>query len=135
MKPSFRPGLSVYGSCEKFLLDNGGEFANKKLINLAEQFRITIKTISGPDHPGQTVLLKDIISHYPTCSTESLMKLIAVLTIHYIGANVKNSLYNSHGFTPYQLSTGTNISEVAEYGYIAAFWERQESMQDIEGYV
>ena len=36
--------VCVYGSCEKFLVDNGGEFANEQLISLAEQFGITIKT-------------------------------------------------------------------------------------------
>ena len=39
--------ISVYGSCEKFLVDNGGEFANEELINFAEQFGITIKTTAG----------------------------------------------------------------------------------------
>ena len=37
--------ISVYGSCGNFLADNGGEFANEELINLAEQFGITIKVV------------------------------------------------------------------------------------------
>ena len=39
--------ISVYGSSEKFLADNGGEFANDKLISLVEQFGITIKTTAA----------------------------------------------------------------------------------------
>ena len=39
--------ISVYGSSEKFLVDNGGEFANNELISLAKQFGITIKTTAA----------------------------------------------------------------------------------------
>ena len=39
--------IAVYGTPEKFLMDNGGEFANSDLINMAERFGITIKTTAA----------------------------------------------------------------------------------------
>ena len=47
IKALFKIWISIYGSAEKFLMDNGGEFANSKLINLAEKFNIVIKTTAG----------------------------------------------------------------------------------------
>ena len=48
--------VSVYGTTEKFLVDNGGEFANESFANMAAKLGITIKTL-----PGVMVLLKDTI--------------------------------------------------------------------------
>ena len=42
----YRRSQPVYGSCEKILVDNSGDFDNDELINLAKQFGITIKTIA-----------------------------------------------------------------------------------------
>ena len=39
--------ISVYGSTDKFLVDNGREFANEAFISLAEKFGITVKTTAG----------------------------------------------------------------------------------------
>ena len=35
---------SVYGKPQKFLTDNGGEFANADFLKMAEQLRIDVKT-------------------------------------------------------------------------------------------
>ena len=39
----FKIWISVYGTPDKFLSDNGGEFANHDFINMCESLGITIK--------------------------------------------------------------------------------------------
>ena len=39
--------IAPFGTTEKFLVDNGGEFANPSYIEMAEQFGITIKTTAA----------------------------------------------------------------------------------------
>ena len=101
--------ISVYGSSEKFLVDNGGEFANNELISLAEQFGITIKTTAAEspwsngivERHNQTLanMLDKVLYENKTCNFETAL---------YWCVNAKNSLCNVHGFSPYQLSIGTN---------------------------
>ena len=100
--------VSVYGSCEKFLVDNGGEFANQELISFAEQFDIYIKTTAAESPWSNGIVerhnltlsnMLDKVLHETNCSFNTAL---------YWCVNAKNSLYNKHGFTPYQLSIGTN---------------------------
>ena len=100
--------VSVYGSNEKILVDNGGEFANEELINLAEQFGITIKTTAG-----ESPWSNGIVERHNLTLSNMLDKVLnetncSFNTALYWCINAKNSLYNSHGFTPYQLAIGTN---------------------------
>ncbi|XP_066913250.1 uncharacterized protein [Clytia hemisphaerica] len=100
--------ISVYGSCEKFLVDNGGEFANEELINLAEQFGITIKTTAA-----ESPWSNGIVERHNQTLSNMLDKVLndtkcSINTALYWCVNAKNSLHNAHGFTPYQLSIGTN---------------------------
>ena len=100
--------ISVYGSADKFLVDNGGEFANKDLIEVAERFGITIKPTAAfspwsngtIERHNQTLgsMLDKVLADSPCCLETALAWCL----------NAKNSLSNVHGFTPYQLSIGTN---------------------------
>lgn len=46
-KKHFKIWISVYGTSEKFLSDNGGEFANKDFINMCEAMNINYKTTAA----------------------------------------------------------------------------------------
>ena len=39
--------ISVYDATDKFLVDNGGKFANDDFVNLAEKFGIGVKPTAG----------------------------------------------------------------------------------------
>lgn len=100
--------ISVYGSCEKFLVDNGGEFANDQLISLAEQFGITIKTTAA-----ESPWSNGIVERHNQTLSNMLDKVLKETDCNFDLAlswciNAKNSLYNVHGFSPYQLSIGSN---------------------------
>ena len=43
----FKIWVPVYGAPEKFLTDNGGEFANSKFIEMAGFLNVTVKSIAG----------------------------------------------------------------------------------------
>ena len=43
----FKIWISVYGSAEKFLSDNGGEFAKKDFMDMCETLGITVKTTAA----------------------------------------------------------------------------------------
>ena len=108
IKAIFKIWISVYGSAEKFLTDNGGEFANSDFIELCESFGITVKTTAAesPWSNGlaerHNLVLSDMLDkilHDNNCDF-GLAVAWAV--------NPKNSLSNIHGFSPYQLAIGTN---------------------------
>ena len=100
--------IAVYGSTSKFLVDNGGEFANQDFINLAEKFGITVQTTAAYspwsngtiERHNQTLsnMLDKVLSD-SSCDLPTALAWVL---------NAKNSLTNTHGFSPYQLSIGTN---------------------------
>ena len=47
IKAIFKIWISVYGSAEKFLTDNGKEFANNNFIQLSKSFGIAVKTTAA----------------------------------------------------------------------------------------
>ena len=100
--------ISVYGTPEKFLVDNGGEFANAEFINLAEQFGITIKTTAAESpwsngiverHNLTIANMLDKVLHETDCNFDMALSWCI---------NAKNSLANVHGFSSYQLAISTN---------------------------
>ena len=98
----------MYGSTEKFLVDNGGEFANPAFIDMAEKFGITVKTTAA-----YSPWSNGIVERHNGLLAETLDKVLADkncnidLAIAW-SVNAKNSLANVNGFTPYQISIGTN---------------------------
>ena len=100
--------ISVYGATEKFLVDNGGEFANDSFINLAEKFGITVKTTAGYSPWSNGTIER----HNQTLGNQ-LDKVLSDTSCDLATAvpwcvSAKNSLANVNGFTPFQLSIGTN---------------------------
>ena len=104
----FQIWISVYGSTEKFLTDNGGEFANAKFINVGEKFGIAIKTTAAYSpwsngmierHNLTLANMLDKVLSDTSCSINTALAWCI---------NAKNSLSNVHGFSPYQLAIGTN---------------------------
>ena len=100
--------ISVYGATNKFLVDNGGEFANDAFINLAEKFGITVKTTAG-----YSPWSNGIIERHNQTLGQMIEKVLADSTCDLPTAvswcvSAKNSLANHCGFTPFQLSIGTN---------------------------
>ena len=98
----------MYGSAEKFLSDNGGEFCNQDFLNLCEAFNITVKTTSA-----ESPWSNGLVERHNLTIAEMLDKVIedTGCDIHIALAwcvNAKNSLQNVHGFSPYQLAIGTN---------------------------
>lgn len=104
----FQIWIQVYGSTEKFLVDNGGEFANPQFIDMTEKFGITVKTTAA-----YSPWSNGTVERHNGLLAETLDKVIAEtgcnidLAIAW-SVNAKNSLANVNGFTPYQISIGTN---------------------------
>lgn len=100
--------FSIYGSPQKILSDNGGEFSNSLIRELAEKFNITVYTTAAesPWANGLTerhnYTMGEMIKKTMKDSKCSLPIAIAWAT------NAKNSLQNVNGYSPYQLVYGRN---------------------------
>ena len=108
IKGIFSIWISVYDLAQKFLTDNGGEFANTKFTQLCESLGITIKTASA-----EAPWSNDLVERHNLILSDMLDKILeenncdlelAVLW----SVNAKNSLTNIHGLSPYQLAISTN---------------------------
>ena len=104
----FKIWISIYGSAEKFLSDNGGEFANKDFMDMCETLGITIKTTAA-----ESPWSNGLVERHNLVLSEMLDKIIdetdcdISLAVSWC-VNTKNSLHNVHGFSPYQLTLGMN---------------------------
>ena len=97
-----------FGTPKKCLSDNGGEFINDELIDLAEKCNITIKTTAAesPWSNGMCERHNAIISrniHKVRLDVGCSMETALAWSI-----SAKNSLANVHGFSPNQLFFGQN---------------------------
>ena len=104
----FKCFLQIYGSVDKILVDNGGEFANNDFISVAEGFGINVKTTAAfsPWSNG-------MIERHNRTVAGIVRKILTDSDIEFEVAlawafNAKNSLCNVHGFSPFQLSIGRN---------------------------
>ena len=108
IKKIFQIWISVYGLPEKFLSDNGGEFANQEFVNMCEATNINFKLTSAesPCSNGlverHNLVLADMLDKILEETTSSIEIALAW------AINAKNSLSNFHGFSPYQLAIGQN---------------------------
>ena len=108
IKKIFQIWISVYGVPEKFLSDNGGEFANDDFANMCEAMNINFK-LTGAESPWSNglverhnLILADMLDRILEESTDNIEIAVAW------AINAKNSLTNIHGFSPYQLAIGQN---------------------------
>ena len=101
--------IQVFGQPTQFLTDNGGEFVNSELIELAEKFNIVLKTTAAESpwsnglcekHNG---VIGDMVAKIQAGSTCSLE-----LAIPW-AVSAKNGLSNVYGFSPNQLVFGRNV--------------------------
>ena len=100
--------IAVYGTCEKFLTDNGGEFANDEFLSLCETFNINVKVTAA-----QSPFSNGPVERHNLIISEMLDKVIEDTKCNISIAlswclNAKNSLNNVHEFSPYQLAIGQN---------------------------
>lgn len=100
--------VQLFGAPGKFLSDNGGEFVNEDLVELAEKFNITIKT-TGAEAPWSNGMCE----RHNGLIALNVKKVVsdcncALSTALGWALSAKNSLTNVHGFSPNQLVFGRN---------------------------
>ena len=93
-----RNWISIYGSADQFLTDNGGEFVNDDFLKLSEASNIKVKT-TGAEPPWSNSL----VERHNLVLSEMLNKVLEDTKCPFDIAlqwcvNAKNSLHNVHGF-------------------------------------
>ena len=104
----FKNFIAIFGSVEKFLTDNGGEFVNPEFVEMCEKFNVNIKTT-----PAESPWSNGMVERHNAIIAGMLDKVLADTSCNFDIAlawciNAKNSMINVHGFTPYQLAFGKN---------------------------
>ena len=84
---------------EKLYSDNGGEFNNSELQDMAENLNITLKTT-----PADSPFSNGLVERYNAVLTETLLKVRDEYKLDWeisLGwaINAKNSLQSVHGFS------------------------------------
>ena len=105
----FSHWISIYGSTEKFLTDNGGEFLNEEFLELCESFNINFKT-TGAEAPWSNGLVErhnQVIGNMLDRVLEEHPNMDFDIALAWVN-NAKNSLLNINGFSPFQLTIGRN---------------------------
>ena len=101
--------IQIFGYPTQVLTDNGGEFVNSELIELAETFNIVLKTTAAESawsngmcekHNG---VIGDMVAKIQMDSDCSLELALSW------ALSAKNSLMNVYGFSPNQLVFGYNV--------------------------
>ncbi len=98
--------ISVHGAPQRLYSDNGGEFNNQEIRDMAENFNIETRTTAGYS-PWSNGLLE---RHNQTL-TEIILKVKRENRCDWHTAldwalMAKNSMLNVHGYSPYQLVFG-----------------------------
>lgn len=100
--------ITIFGPPQKFLTDNGGEFANEKFLDLAEKMNIRVMTTAA-----ESPWSNGLVERHNAVLSEMLYKIIAderqnINTALAWALQAKNSLANVNGFSPMQLTMGQN---------------------------
>ena len=106
----FKSWIQVYGAPEKFLTDNGREFAKSKFIDMAKSINITVKVTAAESQFSNGLVERHnfMIADMMDNVLEKSQHLDMDLTLAWC-LNAKNSLANLHGFSPFQLVFGQNL--------------------------
>ena len=101
--------MSIFGAANKFLMDNGGEFAKDKILELGNQFGINTKHtaayapwangINERNHASVDIMMEKML--------EDLLQLSEETALQY-AVSIRNCSMCVHGFTPAQLAIGQN---------------------------
>ena len=100
--------IQIFGQPQKVLTDNGGEFVNSELLELAEKFNITLKTTAAESAwsnglcERHNAVISDLASKVMADSRCTLNMAVPW------AISAKNSLSNVYGFSPNQLVFGRN---------------------------
>jgi len=100
--------ISVHGAPQKLYSDNGGEFCNAEVRDMAENFNIEVKTT-----PAYSPWSNGLLERHNQTLTEILLKVKDENKIDWETAlnwalMAKNALHSVHGYSPYQLVFGQN---------------------------
>ena len=100
--------IAIFGPPGKYLTDNGGEFVNDEMVQLAEKFNITLMTTAA-ESPWSNGLCE----RHNAVLAELIIKgkreyNISTKTALPWAVSVKNTLTNVYGFSPNQLVFGRN---------------------------
>lgn len=100
--------ISIHGPPKSILTDNGREFDNREMHDLAENFNIVVKTT-----PAYSPWSNGLIERHNRTLTEILNKVgcdksLDLETALAWSVNAKNTLDNVHGFSSHQLVYGHN---------------------------
>ena len=100
--------IRIYGLPEKLYSDNGGEFNNSELQDMAENLNITVKTT-----PADSPFSNGLLERHNAVLTETLLKVRVEYKLDWEASlgwaiSAKNSLQCVHGFSPFQLVFGRN---------------------------
>ena len=100
--------IAIFGPPGKYLTDNGGEFVNDEMIQLAEKFNITLMTTAA-ESPWSNGLCE----RHNAVLADLIVKAKREYNISTKAAlpwaiSVKNTLTNVYGFSPNQLVFGRN---------------------------
>ena len=104
----FKIWISIFGTPEMFISDNGGEFANYEFTSMGEKFNIRVTTTAA-----ESPWANGVCERYNAVIGEMAEKILddveCSLDVAVAWANsAKNSLSTVHGFSPAQLVFGFN---------------------------
>lgn len=100
--------ISIHGPPQKLFSDNGGEFNNEEVRDMAENFNIEVKTTAG-----YSPWSNGLIERHNQTLTEIIMKVKTTNNCDWDTAldwalMAKNTMQNVHGYSPHQLVFGQN---------------------------
>ena len=104
----FKSWICIFGTPQKVLSDNGGEFANAQFIDLCQNYNINFITTAAeaPWSNGLVEKHNHIIGEAVSKIKEDINCSLEVALCWAV--NAKNALQNVYGFSPYQLVFGKN---------------------------
>ena len=102
----FRNWICIFGPPDRFLSDNGGEFANQEMMDMAEAFNINLVTTAAesPWANGLCERYNAVLGEMTYKILEDVKCSLSVAVAWAVSA--KNTLQNIHGFSPAQLVFG-----------------------------
>ena len=108
VKAILKHWIALFGSPQKFLSDNGGEFVNDEFLELAEKFNITVHTTAAesPWSNGLVEKHNHIIGDMAIKTQQDSQCDLELAVLWSVAA--KNALSNVYGFSPNQLVFGKN---------------------------
>ena len=104
----FKHWIGIFGTPQKVLSDNGGEFVNHQFIDMCQNLNINFMTTAAEAHWSNGLVEKANDSVGEAVSKIMSDVNCSVEVALCWAVNAKNSLQNIYGFSPYQLVFGRN---------------------------